>query len=396
MRFKVLYILFLVLSILYANYRLPGGVTPRNIISVVMFVCCIIEDRRLYMDKYFGIYCVFLLFFCISSIVTGYFNLFLHRLIGYFFVAYVGYWATCILVTKYHSLHIIINTLIAIGLFDAIITIGQFYGINLITQFPSLIGISPDLDYLDGLDEGDEALGLTLPGVMPTVVYNGYYIMTVALLSLCFLKQKVNIVGLLTWGLFVVTSFMIQQRGPFYILIILSLLMMIKLASLSKSKLRHLLIFSMFLILPFALEALYSFLISGESRYSIGMAATNRDVIIRNTLSFIDEHFFLGGLFVSKLAPHNLFLNAWLMGGVFGFLSILVLTVIQCITCIKCILTCRDLDKVPCVMMGVAFLGFTMNSMLHNAGITSGSVLLWVVWGAFICNYKQPIVIENH
>ena len=266
MRYKILYILFFIAALLYGNYRIFWGITPRNVMTIVMMVVCIIEDRRFFLDKWFGIYLFFLLFFAMSSMLTGYLSQFLHRLIGFFLVGYVGYWSTKILVKKYEAVRLVLSLFLIIGLLDIVVTIGQFYNVPFFTVIPQLMGISVDAEFLDDLNTGEEALGVVLPGIMATDVYNGYFLMVIGVLSFCFLRSGFRIIALLPWLLTMVASFMVQQRAPFYILIFVSAFVIIKVVLLGKSRFKWLFVLLLLVLIPIGVEHLYDFLISGDSR----------------------------------------------------------------------------------------------------------------------------------
>ena len=381
MRFKISYILFFVLALLYSSVRVFGGLTPRNLVTVYMFIICFWEDRRLYWDKWLTLYSIFVFFFGLSSAITGYLTPFLRRLIGFYFVAYVGYWSTIILAKKYNALPMLAKLFIFIGLLDAFFTIGQFFNISFITSLPPALGIIVDDSILDSLDTGDEAFGLSLPGIMATDVYNGYFLMVVGILSLYFLKGGFKFIALVPWGVSVVASFMVQQRGPFYILVLLSMFMLYRTLAQSKSKFKVAIIMILLFALPFAAEFFIDYLMSGDSRFNIGLASTNRDIIFQQCLTYINDHILLGGYYQSKLAPHNQILSAWIMGGLVGVVIILWMVVSQSILSIKLAFSRITESSFVYIVFSLAFLGFTMNSMLHNAGIISGDLVLWILWG---------------
>lgn len=399
MRYKVLYIIFAVSIILYSNFRLFLGLTPRHIMGIVMFAVCLMEDRKLFMDKYFGLYLVFVFGFTISSLVTGYTSLLPRYLLGFYFVAYVAYWATQILIKKYDGANVVINTILVIGVIDALATIGQFYNIPYFTVIPSLMGINVEMDvmdYLESVNVGDEAFGITLPGIMVNDVYNGYFLMTVGVLSLSLMRSGFNLsqlYRLLPWLLLVVASFMVQQRGPFYLLLLSSAFILFKLVGVGQNKSKAFYFIVLAIALPVLARILLGTLLSGESRYNIGLEATNRDSIYAHAWEYIKENPFFGGVFqlfdTRGFAPHNLFLNAWIYGGIVGFIAIVVLTWKQCVLAVKSVLGRVSTQTLPILVTSLAFLCFTANSMLHNVSVVTGDAIVWLMWGGTIACYQK-------
>lgn len=398
MRYKLLYIVFVVSVILYSNFRLFLGLTPRHIMAIVMFAVCLLEEKRLFIDKYFGVYLVFVSGFVISSLVTGYTTLLPRYILGFYFVAYVVYWATRILIKKYDGANVMINTILVIGVFDALATIGQFYNIPYFTAIPSFMGINVEMnvvDYLERANIGDAAFGVTLPGIMVNDVYNGYFLMTVGMLSLSLMRKGLNIVQLyrlLPWLLFVIASYMVQQRGPFYLLLLSSAFVFFKLVGVGQDKFKVFYFIVLVILVPFVVYNLFGMLLSGESRYNIGFDATGRNNIYAHAWEYIKENPFWGGVFqlfdTRGFAPHNLFLNAWIYGGLIGFLAIVWLILKQFIFAFKAVLGRMGANTVQVLVLGMAFLCFTFNSMLHNVSVVTGDAIVWMLWGGTVCCFQ--------
>lgn len=384
MRYKFFYSLFFIASILYSSFRLPLGVTPRNIMSLVMLVVCFYESRHFFLDKWFGIYLIFIAFFSLSSALTGYSSSFNHWFIGYFVVAYIGYWATMILIKKYDGYSLVLKLFVGIGLLDALVTVGQFYNIPFILQIPNFLGISSDVDMLAELDANDTALGLVLPGILTNDVYNGYFIMSTGILSLYFLKDGFRIFKLLPWLLFSIASFMVQQRAPFYIFMIASVAIFIKVTYITNSRYKYIYLFLLLILIPVMASYLLNFLTTSGSRFSLGMESTNRNELFAQSIQFIKDNTLIGGFFGSHIYPHNLFLGAWICGGIFGFVSIVVLTCMQFGRVFKSFFSkIRDSRNYLRMLFGMSFLSFGLNSLFHNAGLYTGDLILWILWGAF-------------
>lgn len=392
MRFKIIYILFVISGLLYANLHLPLGFTPRQAMAVVMFLACVWEKRNLFLDKWFGIYLVFVTCFAISSILTGNIIDCIRYIVGFYFVAYVGYWSSIILIRKYNGAKLFISLLMIIGMVDAFVTIGQFFNLPYLTNIPSIMLLNNDNEFLEMVEEGEEAFGFSLPGIMPSDVYNGYFFLVIGVLCLYYLRDGIKPIRLIPWLITIIASYMVQQRAAFYLLLFISLFTFFKVVLSDRSKFKWLFMLAMIMVLPFVLEYLRVFLVEGHSRFNLGLSSTNRDVVYRTAFDFIRENWMWGGKY--KMNPsggasaHNLFLNAWIYGGFFGLLAILWLTVKQSIVSIKAFAHMANSQNMFCIVSGLAFMGFTTNSMLHNASIVSGDLLIWLLWGCFVASSR--------
>ena len=367
--------------------------------TVIMFLACVIEDRRVLFDRWIGFYLLFLLFFALSSMITGYLQPFLHRLIGYYFVGWVGYGATKILLKKYNAVRLLIYLFLIIGMLDSAVSIGQFFNLPYFTMIPQYLGIGSDPELLDNLDVGEEAFGIVLPGIMGNDVYNGYFLMVVGILSLYYLRFGIKIIGLIPWVISVFASFVVQQRAPFYLLVAVSVVVFLKAILLGKSRIKWMFVLALLIVVPVGFNYLFDLLIMGNTRYNIGLETTGRDEIYQQSMDFISNNMLFGGFFKSGLAPHNMFLTAWISGGIFGFIAIVIMTIMQITAVIRMLIKKIDKEVFVCLLFGLAFIGFTMNSMFHNAGMTSGDFVIWTLWAAFLgCKdgiNKQRMLSEN-
>ena len=141
-------------------------------------------------------------------------------------------------------------------------------------------------------------------------------------------------------------------------------------------------------MLPIVASNLFDALLFGQSRYNLGFEATGRDSIYAHAMEYIGENFFFGGIFklfdTRGFAPHNLFLNAWIYGGIIGFVAIVVLTWKQCVAAVKTVLSKINQSTVPVLVVSLAFLCFTANSMLHNVSVVTGDAVVWMLWAGVV------------
>lgn len=394
--FRVLYIIFLVSITWYANTRVLGALSIRHVMTLVMFFACITNVRitswtNRYLNKYFA----FLLFFGLSSIVTGFTDSYLIFVIRNVPTLTVAYWATRILKDKYNSVSIMVYTLLAMGLLNSLVIIGQFFYIPFFRQLPETLHISIDADFLINQELERDLLGLTIPGLMINTVTNGYFTMVVAILYAYVSKQKINVLVIIPWLITMAASYFVQERGPFYIALAFSVYLLFIKIKVTTSTLKKFLYFCVFtVVIIYGISKLYPFLLEGGSRFALGTDAVNRDVLFHKSFEFISENLLFGGFYKlldSGVTAHNLILNALIYGGIFGALFIFSLLYQQFKEIVKIYTRGISIDNYQNLVIGSVFIAYTLNSFIHNLSIVTGDALIWVIWGAFFINNKSQI-----
>lgn len=398
MRFKCLYVLFIIATTLYANTQLISFVTPRHIFTGILFLFCMCEEKKLYSDKYFNLYLVFVFFFGLSSLLTGYFSSFFNHLLSFTLVAYVSYWSTIVLLKKYNALSIILYTILALGFFDAVVSIGQFLYIPQITSLPDIMYIHIDSEYIENSTSMSDLLGLTVPGIMVNDVYNGYFLGVASIFSLYLFRKGISLTGIVILGVILIGGFVTQERTPFYCSILVSVYVLFRILNSVKSNIKYVLSFVFVIVIIYGSSTLFEYLSSSDSRFALGMNTTQRDIIYQNALAFIEDNWAFGGFYyllnTEHFAPHNILLNAWIYGGVFGLISITILLYRQIkTTIIQSIIKFQFVDY-GVVICSLSYLAFTANSIMHNKSIVTGDALIWILWGAaFYGNHNSNKVV---
>ena len=387
MRFKIAYIVFFVSILFYSSFRVVGPVTPRHIMTIVMFVMCINEDKKVYQDKYFRWYLLFIFCFGFSSLWTYYLDKFLTFLLAYFFVAYVAYWATMILIKKHNGTSVLVNTIVVLGILNALTTIGQFYEIGIFNRIPEIMRINVSEDFLDLAEERDEFEGISLPGLLSGAVSNGYFAMTATLLSLWYQRNRFSFIRLIPWGIGMIGLYVTQQRAPFFITTALSLYIMFKVMGKNTGGLTLIIRLAFIVVAVFGVLYFLAYTSSSEMRYVKGFEDKSRVGLIQKTMEYLSQHILLGGRFHSQSMgvrpPHNLFLNAWLYGGILGLFVIFGITIKQVVLVAKQTIGKQFLMDYSKTIFGLVFLAYTVNSMVHNQSIVTGDAVIWILWGAF-------------
>jgi len=417
---------FFIAVVLYGQVRLMFGLTPRHIAMVVMLIACMRQGVPFPMGRIMKTYFVFVFTFLVSATVTGYLD---KVLITYYIAACVGYWATKIMITKYKDGKLLLKTIIVLGVLDAIVTIGQTFGLHFADQLVSFFHVTLSEKYIDSLEAkgGEDAmLLLTRPGLFANSVYNGYFLMTAGITSLILLTHTFRLRRLIPWVIIFLGCICVQERGPIIILTVLSAFAFFKTLFIKRNAYIFLMIVFVLLV-HFITGSLSSLLSVGntdsggrrssyvtyddndesesdnwsnisrftkESRFAEkGLDTSDRDVIYSQTIDYLMDYPLIGGLHRLRakygIYPHNLFLNAFIYGGIVGGVAILLIFFWQIKPLWK-VLRRKIADTNPvCFFAGLAYLANTLNSLTHNRSIVTGDEVIWMLWGLFYFEYLK-------
>lgn len=378
MRYKILYILFFISYILLGGIVYRGVASPRVLMAYAIFFV-IIREHRFCFDKYIGLFIAFVFFYGLSSLYTGYIGDFISKFFRLYLIAYTAYAATKVYVKKYRSVDWLIYIFVFIGLLDAVVTIGQFYSNQMAITIPMILNPNFADEFEDTTIKADSLSGFVLPGLF-TYVVNGYYLSIMCIMALFSKDKKIHWWNLTLWMVIIYALFLCQERTAFVAGLFLSLFAIYRsLADRANFLFKAIIITGV----TIGLVYLYEYMIMGNMRYAYGFEITGRSDVWGNAISFIKEHFLLGGhsLFVAHNTPaHNLFLNSFIYGGLFGAILIFILIILQFKVVIKYIIRpYKEID--PSVFFfSLAFIAFTLNSFNHNLSVVSGEGLVWILW----------------
>lgn len=422
--FKGLYVAFFIAVVFYGQVRLLFGLTPRHVAIVVMLIVCMRQGVPFPMGRMIKTYFVFVFAFIVSATLTGYLS---QLLITYYIAACTGYWATKILIRKYNDGNLLLNTIVVLGIINALITIGQTLGLHFADDIVSFFHLKLPEKYLDKMavaGNADKALLLTRPGLFNSAVYNGYFLMTAGVASLVLLARKLLLHRFIPWMVITLGCICVQERGPIVILAVLSAFALYKILIITRFK--YALLMAIFALSVYSLTRLVSItmflgntdgnefravtMMYGdedeqgadtyysrffkESRFSeIGFDDTGRGDIYEQTIDYLMEHSFIGGYHrfarTYRIAPHNLFLNAFIYGGFIGGIAILLILFWQ-VKPLWRVFRRKIVHTNPvCFFAGLAYLAFTLNSLVHNRSIVTGDEFLWMLWAAFYYEYRK-------
>lgn len=422
--FKSLYVAFVAAVLFYGQVRVMFGLTPRHIAIAAMLIACLRSGVPYPNGRIIKAYIVFVFTFLVSALVTGYVR---DVLIVYYIAAYIGIWATKILIEKYRSGSLLLYTIVVLGVINAVVTIGQALGLTLADRIISFFQLSlPDKYVIQMEEDGsdDLVLMLTRPGMFISAVYNGYFLMTSGVVSLLLVARDSRLLRVVPWFVISLGCICVQERGPIFILTVFSALIFYRTLVLKRFALGLLL--SLFVlsihfvtntiasVLPQRIETISVYTPSGmtdeddessdvmqnnssslrKNRLAdLGFDDTGRGRIYGQVTDYLMDHPFVGGYHRLKRiyghAPHNLFLNAFIYGGIIGGFAIMLILIWQAPPLWRVLRRKIHKTDTICFFAGLAYVAFTLNSLVHNKSIVTGDEMVWMLWALFYYEYRK-------
>ena len=383
--FKTLYFIVLFFALTGSNL-LNSAIPTRMIFSIILFVMCVYYDRGIALDSCFKWYLVFIFFFGLSSIINCHWGTFYNFLLRYYFISFVC-WRSTILFIKNDSSATkkILLFILLLGGFNLVVTISQFLlswsWFEPIQNFLKL----PTAEYFEGINidrlANSDVLSMFLPGIFGNAIINGYFLaICVVLSSYYFLVYKKIIFFILPVS-FLFGSFVCQERAPFVLAIFMLLFIVYKsLNNLSVSY--KIALFAIILIA--AIYGSFHFINISDVynlRYTMeGMTDIGRTSIYRGAIEYLKNNFLFPHIDDIPVAPHNIFLNAFVYGGLFSFISIMAILFIQAKTAFKVLSIKIDKNSVMFLIFVCAWGVFTVNGFVHNRSIVTGEIMAWILW----------------
>lgn len=390
----LLYLFFLV-SVLVLGSFLIGPLTGRVWMVVLMFFYILFfADKNKLKSKnvytYMSVFVIYIFLLFLAQIVNGDMARYgISWLLANHFVSIVAFIATYyIIITKSQKMfEIVIITLMVLLSVDSIITILQYdnnevaWGINMtITQ-----GRNEQLmEFMESsVGYQDTLAGIAkTPGIFNSVVINAIFLASFGILPFCFFQNKskyLKILSLVVIALTLAACFVCQERAA---LMVYSASLMFLYLKNSNTRSTGILLFIIicFVLINFG-PSFFDF-----GRYEEKGMFTNdiREDIWGHFGAFFQNNWMWGGasqfeIFSGGHMPHNIFLNAFVFGGILGGLVIISLLFVLLIRIYRNVFTKRT-TKITRVA-AMALLSILAQSFVHNMSLVSGDVLTFILLG---------------
>lgn len=339
-------------------------------------------------------YFVYIIIFLVCTFFNGDGNLGRNSLLINYFVCILIYIVISKDIRSRIEIDKIATVLLILMISDCVITILQYNNNSLgwsVWYFFNDAQTIKQATMIAKLDTGSQILGkdyLFCPGIFPSVVYNGYIVGSLSPIALYkFYKAQTltkKIISVLSVLLIVCSLIVIQQRMAFFLFVLAFVAMMF-----TRNKRQTILIAIGLLIV----YLIYSFDIGAEQfGRLVDIEDKNREHLYANGFDYIFSHLWAGGrkefIELNRLSVHNIFLNAFMYGGILGAALIITIYVRMCATSIKIILKSLKNRITESVAFAYALLIYNIISLTHNNSLLTGDPIIWVFYGLMLLSLK--------
>lgn len=385
MKFKIAYVIFLIVCLLYPKLLVLGPISLRHILTVVMLVWCVFEKGYKF-DKFLKWFCVFLFFSALGAMATGYTSAFFGRLFGTYLAAITMYLSTKVVIRNYKGSRWVLSSILIVAVLNALTALGQFYRNPIATILPQLLGIDMSEEMLEFYENTEDFHGAYVGGLMG-IVTSGYFLSGACILALYNKKNTITVFNWLLFAFVFFALFLVQERAGLAAAILGTFLyIMVNLANGKNAFFRLVIIFiiGVFVISRFG----GGFVNLEEMRYStVGFTDQGRsNLSMSGWCYFIDNP--LGGIDAyhadGNRDPHTIFVNAFLHGGMFGGLVVLIIVFMQLVKVMRILYQSYRKKNHSLLLnaFSIASFCYIFNSFFHNASVASGDLMTFLLWGA--------------
>lgn len=394
---------FAIFVLLFLGSFPIGPVTFRNVVALLLGVSILINVNFYKPNKIYNTFFAFVVAVLFCTLISG--DLFSEQ----FFRFFIGYHITSIIVivalysllSRMESIEPIIAFISAVFLLNAILTIAQslnYHGAWLIVTFfyPSG-GVA---DSREMLSSAESVLNIRVcGGLCGGAVGNGYFTSVFYPLATLSIWKKNNMMGkVYSYCMIAITlysSFCIQQRMCFYIVVLYSLYMIVFSTS-SSRRILILLIFAVALLIVGDINFDSSNLGHLSEKMSEDSA---RRALVTQFCQFLKYgNVFIGGqsdYLMYGGGQHNTFLDCMTRYGLIGTSFLIVLYFRVLVRCIKSFIEFRRLGVYGLMSISICPIIYLLYSLSHSTGLQSGDPLFWIVF-VVLCVGERKYYKEVH
>ncbi len=370
---------------LFGSQMHLGPISARNLMTFLFFLYFIWRGGKLQMDLSVKVYLIFLFIYLVSNIINGeFFSIdFLRVFLGNHFACVIAIMVLSTWVNTSSKLIRIIKIIVTLYIINILLSAFQFYN----SEWAWLIAIALSEHAVvhsnissDFIDSGETALNRSIVmGITGFVVTNGYFIAvfcSVVSYKIWDKYLKGHIVAIIMIMIALYGAFLTQQRMAMFSVILLVVFIVIM-----KMKLKSIPVFvALFFIF-------YSFLILNEvdlGRFTEESDNSDRFKLFETFSVFVDSPLALfGGLnqylqHYGGRVQHNVFLGAWVGGGFFSMVLIVILFFSTCIKSLYLIFKFYNNINFYPIIFALACLVFNFYSLTHSSGLHTGEPLFWI------------------
>lgn len=389
-------LLLYLFSVIVLGGFFVGPASLRVYATVLMFFYILANIKRFkslgvvpISKSYIKLYVAFLLIFFFCLIVTGDIESYglIRRILAYDFVCIVTFFAIYLKVNNDTQIRYIVLFLLAICLFDAIITILQMSGQEIGWTIGHLIKPFED-DAAEIAERNSDIVAISIaPGIFGNVVSNAFVLASFAPLVFSYyrLENKISFILSIVFTIVgVVAIFLTQQRAASY-LFLMSLSVYLFTVVIKKPG---------YLLLLIAVLTLVGSEISGFlSGIDLGRLVSGHDdsrsSMFKYAIEFIPNHFLFGGISdftsVTGLSAHNILLDSFIFAGVGGFITLMTFDIRIGLLCARKV---SSYINGKCSLMtfalAMAMATCTLYGFTHNTSVLTGDVVVFILLALFL------------
>lgn len=404
MRFKessdLSYLLLFVIALIciggsmsIGNY---GVYLPIFLLVSIMFLWNLIKKRKNYLPTtLISIYAFYVLIFWVCTLFNGDDDLQRVSLTINYAISIIIYVLLSQQVKTVKSINQIINLLIFILFVNCIITLAQYYNVTAswgIWYLLNDVETIKQSQLIEKMATGSQEVGqgyLFCPGIFPTQVYNGYIVSSLGIFTLYksirSAKLLPRIYYYMVLAIVVYSLFVIQQRAAFILFIGACSVVFY-----SRYKLLTIL-----LLISFILVFCFSNYEVSEDKIGrfANMEDETRERLYATGIDYILNHMVFGGrknyVNINNLSVHNIFLNAFLYGGILGAILIIAIYCKMIFSSVKIILKNIYQQITPTTAFAYALLIYNLISLTHNNSLLTGDPLIWILYALMLISVKR-------
>ena len=380
------------------NFQLLGPFSLRHIAMFALFGFAFLNKSQIPMKQFMlSLYLIYLGVYTLCNIING--EVTTHSFLQSFYTYHVPCIALIVglpaILKNKEQVHLFVLSLACLYIFDVVLTILQYMNNGLAWAIATRISSSAE----DGMESAEmyaEASGSLfgyslVAGAFGFVVTNGYFLAT----YLPVLTNRINtnkfkdvFISSILLGIGAVAIFVTQQRMAFISLLLY--LGYFVYYGMSKG----------YRIPIVIIAILFSLFYLDPTSIDMGRLTTdtNNDTRMRlfdDFFKFLDSDQWAFGGAVHYLntyhkAQHNTFLSAWVLGGIFTFVTYLILyykLLESCICNLKLLRQYRQYYPLT-LSCAIASSIFLIYSITHSVGVQSGSPIFWIVYVLMVISYR--------
>ena len=359
---------------------------------LMMFALVIIKKRCIYKlpASYIIIYIIFLAVTGMTLLANGQFEAveFGKYLLSNYLVCIVAYYASDRFLINEKSIRSSYYLLLIIVLITSVVSIFQFY-------YPT-IGRAMSLTFINstqGIEDINEVLDKTMESELGSSMIGGIFgypftnalmIGTCGLFSFALIKNDNNLLTKIFASICIVFAFigcfLTQERASFYMFFVFSVVFGYLLLARKSRVYKIRTLFIAFLIVVVFLGYFFTLSEMQLGRLvNFNFKEDTRTDIWNTAFDFVLEHLFLGGPaeYAKRfaIAPHNIFLYAFIYSGLIGGLIVLFMYIKIIILSLRIFFPLRiTLSTVA----AAALLSQSVYSLTHNASLITGDTIIFV------------------